>query len=152
MHDGGTHAPEKLPVGRAGETEDAAHARVLSWGGWSTGAAALGARRAGQQYHRAGGRAAPGVRAAAHLLPPSRPAGDTRLPSRPCRAAYGLPGPGPAQFPRHRGRADHWRRRSARGGRPRHTSRASRRLGDREERNAHRRAREGVGRRLEGDR
>ena len=32
MHDGGGHAPEKLPVGRAGEAEDAAHERKLSWG------------------------------------------------------------------------------------------------------------------------
>ena len=32
VHDGGGHAPEKLPVGRAGEAEDAAHERKLSWG------------------------------------------------------------------------------------------------------------------------
>ena len=32
VHEGRGHAPEKLPVGRAGETEDAAHARGLSWG------------------------------------------------------------------------------------------------------------------------
>ena len=32
VHDGGGHAPEKLPVGRAGEAEDAAHERMLSWG------------------------------------------------------------------------------------------------------------------------
>ena len=32
VHDGGGHTPEKLPVGRAGEAEDAAHKRKLSWG------------------------------------------------------------------------------------------------------------------------
>src|SRR5674536_397038 len=39
VHERRCHAPEELPVGRAGESEDAAHARELSWGsGPMTGA------------------------------------------------------------------------------------------------------------------
>src|SRR5665648_782145 len=44
VHERRCHAPEELPVGRAGEAEDAAHARELSWGsGPMTGATALAA-------------------------------------------------------------------------------------------------------------
>ncbi len=106
VHDGGAHAPEKLPVGQACKAEDSAHSRGLSWGSGSLaarrhcrpprrstlpspGRAGRAGRASGPRSGRAG-RAGLGEAAASGARTRSGP---ERWPAEPPRRAGHLPGP-----------------------------------------------------------